>query len=221
MGAYSPLPDLADDAVGAVVDAFHRPILAELARRGTPFRGALYAGLMLTDDGPVLLECNARFGDPETQAILPRLAVALGPILLAAARGDLAPALVGSAAGGRLPTLPGTTVALVLAAAGYPESPRAGEAITGLPEAAAAGALVFHAGTNRDADGTFRTAAGRVLSVVGRGPDLSAAATAAAAAADWIEAPGLQRRHDIGAEPLDDGRGSDPTAQAAVGTTAR
>ena len=77
-------------AAGASSSAFHRPILAELARRGTPFRGALYAGLMLTADGPVLLECNARFGDPETQAILPRLAVALGPLLLAAARGDLA-----------------------------------------------------------------------------------------------------------------------------------
>ena len=90
MGAYSPLPDLPDDGADDLLAAFHRPILAELARRGTPFRGALYAGLMLTADGPVLLECNARFGDPETQAIVPRLAVSLGPILLAAARGHLA-----------------------------------------------------------------------------------------------------------------------------------
>ena len=112
MGAYSPLPDLSDDGVDDLLAAFHRPILAELARRGTPFRGALYAGLMLTADGPVLLECNARFGDPETQAILPRLAVALGPILLAAARGDLADGVPGAAlAGGRLPVLPGATVA--------------------------------------------------------------------------------------------------------------
>ena len=85
MGAVSPLPDLPDDEAEAILDRFHRPVLAELARRGTPFRGALYAGLMLTADGPRLLEFNARFGDPETQAILPRLAAPLGPLLLAAA----------------------------------------------------------------------------------------------------------------------------------------
>jgi phosphoribosylamine--glycine ligase len=199
MGAYSPLPDLADHDVDGLLDAFHRPILAELARRGTPFRGALYAGLMLTGDGPVLLECNARFGDPETQAIVPRLAVALGPWLLAAAKGDLGQALAGSAlTDGRLPTLPGAAVAVVLAAAGYPERPRTGDVIDGLAEAAATGALVFHAGTTRDRDGTVRTAGGRVLAVVGRGPDLPAASSAASAAADRVVAPGLQRRHDIG-----------------------
>ncbi|MEP6639180.1 MAG: phosphoribosylamine--glycine ligase [Chloroflexota bacterium] len=199
MGAYSPLPDLPDKAAEGLVAAFHRPILAELARRGTPFRGALYAGLMLTDDGPVLLECNARFGDPETQAVLPRLAVPLGPLLLAAARGDLGSALTGPVlAGGRLPTLPGTSVAVVLAAAGYPSAPRTGDMIDGLADAAAAGALVFHAGTTRDADGTVRTAGGRVLSVVGRGADLASAAAAASRAADLIHSPGLQRRHDIG-----------------------
>ena len=199
MGAYSPLPDLPDDAIPALIAAFHRPILAELARRGTPFRGALYAGLILTGDGPVLLECNARFGDPETQAILPRLAVALGPILLAAARGDLAVA-TGSPvlANGRLPTLPGAAVALVLAAAGYPDAPRRGDAIDGLAEAAATGALVFHAGTSRGVDGAFRTAGGRVVSVVGRGPDLEAARAVATDAADRIHVPGIQRRRDIG-----------------------
>src|SRR6185503_14720621 len=115
---------------------------------------------MLTDDGPVLLECNARFGDPETQVILPRLAVALGPLLLAAARGDLVSAVAGPGLpGGRLPTLPGAAVGVVLAAAGYPESPRRGDAIDGLTDAAT-GALVFHAGTALDADGTFRTAGG-------------------------------------------------------------
>jgi phosphoribosylamine--glycine ligase len=199
MGAYGPLPDLPDDAVPALIAAFHRPILAELARRGTPFRGALYAGLILTGDGPVLLECNARFGDPETQAILPRLAVALAPILLAAARGDLAVA-TGSPvlANERLPTLPGAAVALVLAAAGYPDAPRRGDAIDGLAEAAATGALVFHAGTSRGVDGAFRTAGGRVVSVVGRGPDLEAARAAATDAADCIHVPGIQRRRDIG-----------------------
>ena len=199
MGAYSPLPDLADDAATGLVATIHRPILAELARRGTPFRGALYAGLMLTADGPVLLECNARFGDPEIQAIVPRLAVALGPLLLAAARGDLRSALTGlQLRDGHVPTLPGATVALVLAAAGYPEQPRTGDAIEGLEAAVATGALVFHAGTRRDADGTVRTAGGRVLSVVGRGADLESASLAATAAADRIHAAGLQRRGDIG-----------------------
>ena len=199
MGAYSPLPDLTDDAATGLLATIHRPILAELARRGTAFRGALYAGLMLTADGPVLLECNARFGDPETQAIVPRLAVALGPLLLAAARGDLRGALTSlQLRDGHLPTLPSATVALVLAAAGYPEQPRSGDAIDGLEAAVATGALVFHAGTRRDADGTVRTAGGRVLTVVGRGPDLESAGLAATAAADRIHAAGLQRRGDIG-----------------------
>jgi phosphoribosylamine---glycine ligase len=207
MGAYSPVADLPDDAAESLLAAFHRPILTELARRGSPFRGALYAGLMLTEDGPVLLECNARFGDPETQAIMPRLAVALGPILLAAARGDLGPvAGAASRTGGGLPTLPGATVAIVLAAAGYPDAPRRGDPIEGLGEAAASGALIFHAGTTRDPDGTVRTAGGRVLSVVGRGPDLATARTVAETAADRIHAAGIQYRTDIGAsagEPVD------------------
>jgi phosphoribosylamine--glycine ligase len=202
MGAYSPLPDLPDTEIGALIDRFHRPILAELARRGTPFRGALYAGLMLTANGPVLLECNARFGDPETQAILPRVAIALGPVLLAAARGDLRSAVAGAVlAEGRLPELPGATVAIVLASAGYPGHPRTGDRIDGLDEAAAHGALVFHAGTSIDPDGTVRTAGGRVLSVVGRGADVVAAAGTADVAADLVRARGLQRRHDIGSRP--------------------
>jgi phosphoribosylamine--glycine ligase len=202
MGAYSPVPDLPDAAADALVDAFHRPILTELARRGTPFRGALYAGLMLTADGPVLLECNARFGDPETQAILPRLAAPLGPLLLAAARGSLASAR-GSLGidGDRLPTLPGATVAIVLAAAGYPDAPRRDDAIRGLDAAAARGALVFHAGTAGSAADGYRTAGGRVLAVVGQGTDLAAAAAVASHAAGAIDFDGAQRRHDIAAEP--------------------
>jgi phosphoribosylamine--glycine ligase len=185
--------------VPALVEAFHRPILAELARRGTPFRGALYAGLMLTDDGPVLLECNARFGDPETQVLLPRLAVALGPLLLAAARGELAGAA--RALGlpdARLPAFPDATVGIVLASAGYPDAPRRGDEIRGLDEAAADGALVFHAGTTVGPDGIVRTAGGRVLTVVGHGADLEAARTHAEGAAASIEFDGVQRRHDIG-----------------------
>ena len=203
MGAYSPLPDLPDDAIGSLLATFHRPILAELARRGTPFRGALYAGLILTPSGPMLLECNARFGDPETQAILPRLAGALGPVLLAAARGSLRSVLPATVlADGRLPELPGATVAIVLAAAGYPGHVRSGDRLDGLDEAAATGALVFHAGTTIDAAGSVRTAGGRVLSVVGRGADVAAAGSVAAAAADLVRAPGLQRRHDIGSHAV-------------------
>jgi phosphoribosylamine---glycine ligase len=203
MGAYSPLPDLPDSATDGLLERFHRPILAELARRGTPFRGALYAGLMLTADGPVLLECNARFGDPETQAILPRLAAPLGPLLLAAARGRLADAAGPLGLdGARLPTLPGSTVAVVMAAAGYPEAPRRDDRIDGLDAAAGHGAIVFHAGTARDDAGGYRTAGGRVLAVVGRGADLEAARQAADAAAAAIDFAGSQRRHDIGADAL-------------------
>jgi phosphoribosylamine---glycine ligase len=199
MGAYSPLPDLPDEQADELLDRFHRPILAELARRKTPFRGALYAGLMLTDDGPVLLECNARFGDPETQVILPRLAAPLGPVLLAAARGRLREATRSlHVAGSRLPTLPGASLGIVLAAAGYPEAPRAGDTMDGMHAARTTGALVFHAGTTRDEDGGFRTAAGRVLTVVGRGPDIAAARDQAEAAAGLISFDGMQRRHDIG-----------------------
>ena len=202
MGAYSPLEDLSDDAVPALLETFHRPMLAELARRGTPFRGALYAGLMLTDDGPVLLECNARFGDPETQVLLPRLAVAIGPLLLAAARGELAGAARAlGIADGRLPAFPGATVGIVLATAGYPDAPRPGGVISGLDVAVDGGAIVLHAGTAIGPDGHLVTAGGRVLAVVGRGRDLELARARAEAAADAITFDGVQRRHDIGLTP--------------------
>ena len=197
MGAYSPLPDLPDATAADLLDRFHLPILAELARRGSPFRGALYAGLMLTASGPRLLECNARFGDPETQALLPRLGVALGPLLLAAAQGRLG-AQRDRLGASVLPTTHEATVAVVLAAAGYPQDPRPGDAIEGL---AAAGeqALVFHAGTRRDADGTWRTSGGRVLAVVGRGATLDEARAGADRAAEAITFAGVQRRRDIAA----------------------
>ena len=195
MGAYSPLPDLPDDAAEGLLDRFHRPVLAELARRGTPFRGALYAGLMLTDAGPVLLECNARFGDPETQVILPRLAGPLGPWLLAAARGAL-PSDVAV-----LPTIPGAAVGVVLAAAGYPTAPRRGDVISGVERVHEHGALAFHAGTTVDDEGVVRTDGGRVLTIVGRGPDLATAAGVADRAAASVTFDGVQRRHDIGTVP--------------------
>jgi phosphoribosylamine--glycine ligase len=203
MGAYSPLPDLPDTEADDLIVRFHRPILAELARRGTPFRGALYAGLMLTAEGPVLLECNARFGDPETQAILPRLALPLGPLLLAAARGRLLEAARPLGLdGARLPAVPVATVAIVLAAAGYPDAPRRDDPITGLDRARQAGALVFHGGTAADGDGGYRTAGGRILTVVGRGAALDDARAQADAAAGLIAFEGLQRRHDIGADTV-------------------
>jgi phosphoribosylamine--glycine ligase len=203
MGAYSPLEDLPDDAADELIERFHRPILAELARRGTPFRGALYAGLMLTVDGPVLLECNARFGAPETQVILPRLAAPLGPLLLAAAKGRLKAAIKALGVDGhRVPVIPGATLGLVLAAAGYPDVPRSGDPIEGLHAARASGALLFHAGTARDADGGYRTAGGRVMTVVGRGPDLASAHDQAEMAAGMISFDGLQRRRDIGLQAL-------------------
>ena len=166
MGAVSPLPDLPDDAAEAILDRFHRPVLAELARRGTPFRGALYAGLMLTADGPRLLEFNARFGDPETQVILPRLAAPLGPLLLAAAPGPP------RTSAGRSPTLPGATVG---------DRPRRARATRARRQArsrsmgsiarAARGDRLPRRDARR-ADGGWETAGGRVLTVVGRGPDL-------------------------------------------------
>ncbi|HEX8026603.1 MAG TPA: phosphoribosylglycinamide synthetase C domain-containing protein, partial [Candidatus Limnocylindrales bacterium] len=208
MGAYSPLPDLDDDAVERVLETVHRPILAELRRRGTPFRGFLYAGLMLTATGPVLLECNVRLGDPEAQAILPRVAAPIGPLLLAAARGALP-----ATAPRRVPVLPGAAVAIVLAAHGYPNDPRRGDPISGIEAAQAGGALVFHAGTlARPADpGGWGTSGGRVLAVVGRGPDLEVARGRAEQAADAITWDGLQRRRDIGAAP---------PVRAATGATA-
>ena len=142
MGAYSPLPDLDDEAVDRVLRTVHEPLLAELARRGTPFRGFLYAGLILTDTGPALLETNVRLGDPETQAILPRLDADLAPLLAAAAAGALPPD-----APRRLPARDEAAVTIVLAAEGYPGDPRRGDPIEGLDAARAEGALVFHAGT--------------------------------------------------------------------------
>ena len=192
MGAYSPLPDLGDDAVERILATVHRPILAELGRRGSPFIGFLYAGLMLTEDGPTLLECNARLGDPEAQVILPRLASALGPVLAAAAARGLA-------ALPPLAVLPGAAVGIVLASEGYPNTPKRGLPIAGLEAAGAEGALVFHGGSIGRPGGGYGTNGGRVLTVVGRGADLPAARAAAERAADLISWDGLQRRHDIAA----------------------
>ena len=192
MGAYSPLPDLPAEAVDEIIRTIHRPILRELAERGTPFVGFLYAGLMLTAEGPALLECNARLGDPEAQVILPRLAGALGPVLAAAAARSLASERT-------LPVLPGAAIGIVLASEGYPGTPKRGLPIAGIEQAEAAGALVFHGGSIGRPQGGYGTSGGRVLTVVGRGPDLAGARDAAEDAASLISWDGMQRRHDIAA----------------------
>ena len=194
MGAYSPLPDLDAAAVARIVETVHQPILAEMRRRGTPFRGFLYAGLMLTADGPALLETNVRLGDPEAQVILPLVWVPIAPLLLAAARGELrdVPAM--------LPPNPGeSAVGIVLAARGYPESPKRGDPIEGVEAAQALGALVFHAGTvaRQRPERGWGTGSGRVLTVVGRGATLAEARGAAERAADAITWDGVHRRRDI------------------------
>jgi phosphoribosylamine---glycine ligase len=192
MGAYAPLPELDETAVTAIVAAFHLPILAELARRGTPFRGFLYAGLMLTDDGPILLECNARLGDPEAQVILPLLDGPIGPMLFEAAVSRLSAdrATV-------FPSLPGAAVGVVLAGEGYPVEVSRGAEIEGIDDAGRLGGLVFHAGTGRATD-RWVTNGGRILTIVGRGSDLAEAGVAADRAAAAISFAGVQRRHDIG-----------------------
>ena len=200
MGAYSPVPDMPESLCDTLVDVIHLPVLAELARRGAEFRGALYAGLILTPEGPVLLEFNARFGDPEAQALLPRLTVPLGPLLLGAARGDLAGAAAAvGLAGCALPVTGDAAVAIVLAAADYPNDPRRGDVITGLDEVSKAGALLFHAGTVCGPEGSYRTNGGRVLTVVGLGASLTAAREHAERAAELVRWDGMQRRHDIAA----------------------
>ncbi|MET1231217.1 MAG: phosphoribosylamine--glycine ligase [Candidatus Limnocylindrales bacterium] len=208
MGAISPPADLPDTALATLVRTFHRPVLAELAERGSPFRGALFAGLMLTARGPRLLEFNARFGDPETQAILPRLGVPLAPLLLAAAEDRLAEVAAGlGIVDGCVPAVERATAAVVLAAPGYPEAPVTGAPIRGLDAGAVRSpdVLVFHAGVADDGAGGLVTAGGRVMAVVGLGPDVPGAAAVAQTAASEVTFPGIQWRRDIGTAPAADG----------------
>ena len=187
MGAFSPIPDF-DPA--PAMDGFIRPALAELARRGTPFRGILFAGLMLTGEGAMLIEYNVRFGDPECQALLPRLRSDLLPALLAACDGELARF--------DLRWRDEACVAVVMATKGYPGGYQRGSMIDGLEAAAAVpGALIFQAGTRVDG-GRLLADAGRVLTVCGAGPDLEAARTAAYAAVDHVRWPEGFCRRDIG-----------------------
>jgi phosphoribosylamine---glycine ligase len=190
MGAYAPVQTLDEATLRELVDEIHRPVLGELAHRGRPFVGLLYAGLMLTEDGAKVLEFNCRFGDPETQAVLPLVDGDLLAALAAAARGELAGVSLGRSNG--------AAVTVVLAAGGYPESGDRGSPIEGLDEAAADGALVFHAGTALQS-GSVVTNGGRVLAVTGLGEGVVAARGAAYAAADRISFEGCRYRTDIAA----------------------
>jgi phosphoribosylamine---glycine ligase len=189
MGAFSPVPQLGQRDVEALVAQVHGPVLEELSRRRTPFVGLLYAGLMLTESGPHVLEFNCRFGDPETQAILPRVEGDLLAALVAAAGGDLRGVTLGTAAS--------AAVTIVLAAAGYPESGDAGSPITGIDDAEALGALVFQAGTARRG-GELVTSGGRILNVTGVGDDLEQARALAYKGAAAITFAGARYRGDIG-----------------------
>jgi phosphoribosylamine--glycine ligase len=191
MGSVSPVPDVPDALADELLDRVHRPVVAEMARRGAPFSGVLYAGLMMTADGPRVLEFNARFGDPETQALLPRWEDDALEVLTAAAEGRLEE--------GPVRVNDGAAVAVVLAAAGYPGTPRGGDPIAGLEEAAALGADVYHAGTAPGPDGTIVTAGGRVLAVSARGGDVPEARERAYAAAELVTFEGRQMRRDIAA----------------------
>jgi phosphoribosylamine--glycine ligase len=187
MGAYSPVPWF--DHAEALVASIHQPVIDELARRGSPFIGVLFAGLMITPDGPKVLEFNARFGDPETQVLMPRLEGDLLQLLFACAVGDLS----GSSA--RLGD--DAAVTIVLAAPDYPaRSDFAGAEISGIAAAEATGALVFHGGT-AVRNGTVVTNGGRILSVTATGPTVSEARDHAYAAVDLISFDGVQYRRDI------------------------
>ncbi len=190
MGSYAPVPEISPADVEQLVDLVHRPVLDELAARGTPFVGLLFAGLMLTTDGPKVLEYNCRFGDPETQSVLPLVDGDLLAGLAAAAAGELA--------GVEIRRAPGAAVTVVLAAGDYPAEGDRGSEITGVDDAQEAGALVFHAGTALH-DGRLVTNGGRVLGVVGLGDDVGLARAAAYDAAAKISFAGARMRSDIAA----------------------
>ena len=188
MGSYSPVAGVDAERAAEIAALVHQPVVDELARRGTPFHGVLYAGLMLTAEGVRVIEFNARFGDPETQAVLPRLRSDLLELVAAAVR-------PGGLQGAQLEWDPRWAVTLVLASAGYPDAPRTGDAITGL-DRVAEGVEVTHAGTARDGDALV-TAGGRVLNVTALGDTPASARDAAYAAADLIDFEGRQLRRDI------------------------
>jgi phosphoribosylamine---glycine ligase len=190
MGAYAPVPGIGPGEAEALVSQIQRPVLTELERRGTPFVGLLYAGLMLTADGPSVLEFNCRFGDPETQAVVPLLEGDLLETLAAAAGGDLA--------GMRVEQVEGAAVTVVLAAEQYPADGDRGAKISGVEDAVGAGALVFHAGTARHGE-RLVTNGGRILGVTAVGATVADARATAYDAVRLIDFEGMRYRSDIAA----------------------
>jgi phosphoribosylamine---glycine ligase len=190
MGCFSPVPDVDGRSVDDIVESVHRPVVAELARRGTPYTGVLYAGLMLTDDGPRVLEFNCRFGDPETQVIMPRL------------EGDFLGALwgcaTGDASGSEIHVAEQAAVTVVVAGADYPAGRDSGSPIDGIEAAEDAGAVVFHAGTALKGD-RLVTNGGRILNVTATGDSVAEARERAYAACELISFPGMRYRRDIAA----------------------
>lgn len=194
MGAYSPPADAGHDVLDLVQERVLEPTVRVLRERGTPYRGVIYAGLMLTADGPKLLEFNCRFGDPETQVLLPRLDGDVVPLLLGVARGDLS--------GTRPRWSRDCAVGVVVASGGYPGPYRTGLPISGL-DSVDPGTLVFHAGTRLDpGSGSLVTAGGRVLTVVARAPTLEEARERARAGAARVAFPGAFHRRDIAEEAI-------------------
>ncbi len=189
MGAFSPVPRVDAAMAEEILATAHRPVVNELARLGNPFRGCLYAGLMLTADGPRVIEFNVRFGDPEAQVILPRLDADLLDLLHRSAAGSLA--------GATAPVAADACVSVVVAAEGYPEAPTAGGAIAGIAAAEAIeGVIVFHAGT-AEHDGALVAAGGRILNVTATGRDFAEARRRAYSAVDLIQLEGSMHRTDI------------------------
>ena len=196
MGSYSPVPGFDNGHAKALARAVHQPIVDEMRRRGTPYHGVLYAGLMITDAGPKVLEFNCRFGDPETQAVLPRLRSDLLELLDRSMR-------LGGLAGASPEWSPDWAVTVVLASRGYPESSSKGDEIAGLRAIDSLETEIFHAGTAESADGRLVTAAGRVLNVTGIGSSPAEARERAYDAAEKIQFDGKQMRRDIAARAVE------------------
>jgi phosphoribosylamine--glycine ligase len=199
MGAYAPVSIATDELVSEVISTILEPTVAAMAERGCAFAGLLYAGLMLTAEGPKVVEFNCRFGDPETQALLPLLESSLLDVLDSVAHGEgvgLGPLVWSDRA----------AVTTVVSAAGYPDSPRKGDAVE-LPEDAD-DLLVFHAGTARAADGGLITSGGRVVAVTGLGADIAAARDASLRGAREVRFAGRHFRSDIGWREIARGAGA-------------
>jgi phosphoribosylamine--glycine ligase len=192
MGAFAPVPWVDDELLATIRESVFDPLVAELAHRGIDYRGALYAGLMLTREGPQVIEFNVRFGDPEAQVILPLLEADLLDVCMTIANGKLE--------GVTLAQRPGCVVGVTLASEGYPGSYSTSLPVTLDPEGMGPETLLFHAGT-RSEGGQLLTAGGRVFTVVGLGADLAAARHHAYAGAERVSFQGMRYRSDIGLRP--------------------